>query len=209
MILSVRQREIINAAVGLIGESGIQSLTIKNLSGKLDISEPALYRHFNSKFEILDTLLDYFNDGAVAVLESEQFLNLPPLERIEFFMFSRVAQVESDPPVAKVMFSEEFFQDDERLASKMIKMMHCHKSSLGAAIELGQREGSIRCDIDATTIFRLIFGPLRLVFKQWALSGYNFNLRAEITKLWEAEKKILAGDNVTKSKGSIQTPKTK
>ena len=42
------------SALGLIAEKGIQGLTIKNLSKKIGISEPAIYRHFDSKSSILD-----------------------------------------------------------------------------------------------------------------------------------------------------------
>ena len=42
--LSERQKEIINASLELIAESGIQSLTIKNLSKKIGLVESAIYR---------------------------------------------------------------------------------------------------------------------------------------------------------------------
>jgi len=44
--LSSRQSEIINTAIKLIGEGGIQALTIKNISSEIGIAESALYRHF-------------------------------------------------------------------------------------------------------------------------------------------------------------------
>ena len=48
-----RQQEIINVALKLINEKGIQGLTMKNLSKEIGISEPAIYRHFENKIEIL------------------------------------------------------------------------------------------------------------------------------------------------------------
>jgi AcrR family transcriptional regulator len=57
--LSKRQSEIIQTAIKLIGEGGIQALTIKNLSSGIGISESAIYIHFNSKIEVIRILLDY------------------------------------------------------------------------------------------------------------------------------------------------------
>ena len=68
MQLTVRQQEIIDAALALIAEQGIQNLTIKNIAAALKITEPAIYRHFDSKFAILDALLDSFDHGSVSVL---------------------------------------------------------------------------------------------------------------------------------------------
>ena len=55
--LSKRQKEIINAALKLISEGGIQALTMKNLAKMLEITEPALYRHFENKHDILLNVL--------------------------------------------------------------------------------------------------------------------------------------------------------
>jgi AcrR family transcriptional regulator len=48
-----RQKEILDTALDLISQKGIQGLTIKNLSKKIGISEPAIYRHYENKIEIL------------------------------------------------------------------------------------------------------------------------------------------------------------
>jgi AcrR family transcriptional regulator len=48
-----RQKQIIQASLDLIANSGIHGLTIKNISKKVGISEPAIYRHFESKTDIL------------------------------------------------------------------------------------------------------------------------------------------------------------
>jgi len=60
MELSARQQQIIEASIGLIDRLGIQGFTIKNLSKEIGISEPAIYRHFESKVEILSTILESF-----------------------------------------------------------------------------------------------------------------------------------------------------
>jgi AcrR family transcriptional regulator len=48
-----RQIEIMEAATNRISKYGIQNLTIKTLAEDIGLSEPALYRHFKSKNEIL------------------------------------------------------------------------------------------------------------------------------------------------------------
>jgi len=52
-MLTDRQIEIINKSIDIIATKGIQGLTIKNLSKEIGISEPAIYRHFESKTDIL------------------------------------------------------------------------------------------------------------------------------------------------------------
>ncbi|MFA7231037.1 MAG: TetR/AcrR family transcriptional regulator [Victivallaceae bacterium] len=190
-MLSGRQKEIVEISVGLVADKGIQNLTIKNIAAELKISEPAIYRHFNSKFDILDAVLDSFEGVAVDVLTKVTSSDIPPLDRIEMFMSDRLTRMAANPKLAKVMFAEELFQDDDRLAKKVMSIMHSHKDYIQQTLEDGQKDGSIRSDIDQITLFRLIFGPLRLLIKQWALSGFRFDLKTEGKKLWDAEKKLL------------------
>lgn len=83
-----RQQEIIDISIALIADKGIQSLTIKNISQCLGISEPAIYRHFASKFEIQMAVLESFERIAADVLDSEEINKLSSLNKIEFFYWT-------------------------------------------------------------------------------------------------------------------------
>jgi TetR/AcrR family transcriptional regulator, fatty acid metabolism regulator protein len=195
MDLSDRQKEIVEISISLIAERGIQSLTIKNISKAIGVSEPAIYRHFESKFDILMTVLDSFERIASDVLNSPEIAGFSSLDKIEYFLCDRYKRCSENPNLAKVMFSEENFQDDERLAKKVLMIMHSHKQSMHQVIVKGQASGEIRNDIDPKSLFRIIFGPMRLLVKQWGMSGFAFDLVAEGQELWEAEKKMISGNH--------------
>lgn len=192
MVLTKRQHQIVEASLALIAEKGIQHLTIKSLAAGLGISEPAIYRHFKNKFAILDTVLESFRSDSQTVLKKMQKLRQSPLDSIGVFFCDRLRRMTQSPNLAKVMFSEELFQDDPRLAAKMLSIMHEHKKMLEEHILEAQKTNLIRGDIEMQTLFRLIFGPLRLIIKQWALCNHQFDLESEGLKLWEAQKKLLS-----------------
>jgi len=58
-----KQNEIIHAAIELVSDIGIQRLTIKNLSKKIGMVEGAIYRHFDSKIDILLGILEIFKEN--------------------------------------------------------------------------------------------------------------------------------------------------
>jgi len=191
MELSNRQQEIVKISIDLIADKGIQNLTIKNISDKIGISEPAIYRHFKNKFEIVMSVLDTFASIAGNVLNNVKINNLKSYEKIELFIMDRYERCSSNPKLAKVMFSEEFFQNDALLSKKMLSIMHSHKNDIERILISGQADGEIRNDIDTTSIFRIVFGAMRLLIKQWCLSGFKFDLIIEGKKLWEVEKKLI------------------
>ena len=71
-----RQNQIIQASLDLIANSGIHGLTIKNISKKIGISEPAIYRHFESKTDILLGIISKIKESSTAnafvIIDEEQ-----------------------------------------------------------------------------------------------------------------------------------------
>src|SRR5690554_3008547 len=65
--------EIMEAATNRISKFRIQNLTIKTLAEDIGLSEPALYRHFKSKNEILLSLLSYFKSEMKNRIQSLPF----------------------------------------------------------------------------------------------------------------------------------------
>jgi len=81
--ITERQQEIINASLELIAESGIQSLTIKNLAKKIGFAESALYRHYENKVQILLAILDYFKQNTEHFFTNQLISDTNALLKIE------------------------------------------------------------------------------------------------------------------------------
>lgn len=67
---SVTQQRIVEAALELLQEDGLESLTQRKLASKLDVQAPALYWHFKNKEE----LVDYMAEAILA----QEFQELEP-----------------------------------------------------------------------------------------------------------------------------------
>ncbi len=185
MTLTNRQNEIIDTALRLTAEGGIQELTIKNIAGQLGITEPAIYRHFRNKSEIVKAMIRKFDEGVSPETDRKG------LEGIDTFIRSRIRQVMDNPSLARVMFAEELFLDDPEYSELLLNLMHWHRSKLHQFFQEAQEFGEIRRDIDADLLFRLVFGPVRLLIKQWGMSNQAFDLQAEGEELLSALRKIL------------------
>ena len=64
-------------------------------------------------------------------------------------------------------------------------------SAMEARLAEGVASGRIRSGIPSVTLFRLIVGPVRMLFKQWGMSGMKFDLRAESGRLLDALELLL------------------
>ncbi len=184
MELSKRQIEIVEAATKLIGEKGIQNLTTKHLAAEMDFSEPALYRHFKGKTEILKSVLVFFKErlgrGLSDIISSE----LTGLEQIKAMIDFQFNHFSKNPAVIMVIFAETSFQYDSVLSKAVAMIMKQKAKTVAKIVEKGQQQGVIRNDISAEQLTTTIMGSMRITILRWRLSNFEFDLIEEGEKLW-------------------------
>ncbi len=182
-MLSERQEQIVEESIKIIDKKGIQGLTIKNLSKAIGISEPGIYRHFESKTEILLSILNNFKDMAIMLSGMMETFEASAIEKIDF-MFSKMLELFSETPsMVSVIFSEEIFKNEEVLKSRIVEILNLHTQTIENIISIGQTEKNIRGDIDEKSLALLAMGSLRLLVKKWDMNNHNFNLNFEGEKL--------------------------
>jgi AcrR family transcriptional regulator len=186
--LSERQKEIIHASLELIAEKGIQSLTIKNLSKKIGLVESAIYRHYESKTQILIALLDAIGEQTKYSDETE-FTGI--FEFIEKKLENHFHTFQNNPVLVSVVFAEDLFQNEPQLVEKNRLKVEKSIATMSDLIQQGQQRGEIRSDIDAGIISIMINGSMRMLVKQWKLSGYSFSLSSRGKKLIDSYRLML------------------
>jgi TetR/AcrR family fatty acid metabolism transcriptional regulator len=171
-----RQEEIIEAATELIGEKGVQGLTTKRLADKMGFSQPALYRHFKGKTEILRSVLLFFKHQLGARLQNIAGSDGLGLQRIEAMMRFQFSHFSKFPAVVMVIFSETSFQHDGVLSKVVAEIIDRKRKAVVAIILEGQQDGSVRVDIEAGQLATLVMGSMRLTVLEWKLSNFSFDL---------------------------------
>lgn len=186
-----RQKQIIEVSIKIIAEKGIQQLTIKNISKSLGISEPAIYRHFDSKLDILLAILSNFKAENYATVKRIHSVDKSAIEQIEMMFLTHFKQFTEKPALAAVIFSEEIFQNDKMLSEQIVKIMKLSQEAMSTLIEKGQQNNEIRKDIGKEQLSLIIMGALRLIVTKWRLSNFSFDLEKEGKKLWSSIKKVI------------------
>lgn len=182
-MVTERQKEIIESALELINEMGIQGLTIKNLSKKIGITEPAIYRHFENKIQILISMLDMLQKNSREIFKSEIDSEEETFKKIEKLFSKHFQMFVQKPAMASIVFSEEIFRNEPLLEKKTSEVIEQNNQVLTDILKNGQKKGEIRTDADASHLALFLLGTLRLFVKRWQLSGYAFNLEQEGNRL--------------------------
>jgi AcrR family transcriptional regulator len=189
--LTARQNDIVNAAIDLIGEHGVQNLTIKLLAQQVGVTEPALYRHFKCKQDILIAVLKRFEENTARMFETASKSGKKGFEQIEEVYMHHFTTVTKRPSVAAILFSAESFRDDKHLAAMVLKIMNKTEEAIVTIIESGN-EGEFRTDIPEKELALILMGAFRLIVTRWYLSDYGFNLEKEGKKLCNSLKLMVS-----------------
>ena len=192
MDFSKRQLEIIQAATKIIGDKGIQNLTTKNLALEMGFSEPALYRHFKGKTEILVSLLQFYKEsmqtGMLKIVNSE----MNGIEKLESIIKFQFKNFSDNPAIVMVIFAEASFQYEKKLSQVVFEILNKKKSNLEQIIESGQKDGSIRNDISANHISNVFMGGMRFTILKWRLDEYKLDLNNEAIELAKTYRTLLS-----------------
>lgn len=126
-----RQEQILRELAGLLGARGAARASTSELAKKVGVTEPALYRHFESKAKMLWALLDFCQAG----LESIDKSGAAALAKAGEFM-------ESNPSVARLMAGDGLSGEGRELNERMegLWIEFC-KRAYPAEAGLGQAGG--------------------------------------------------------------------
>ena len=181
-----RQKVIIDEAINIIHEGGYQSLSIRELAKRVKISEPAIYRHFLNKEDIVLGILTRISDFDEQLIESIDKKKMPKEKLNEFICF-HFDFLDKNQNMTSVIFSEDIFTQSRILKEKVMKIISHRQMLIVSIIREAKNKKKIK-DVDSTELSKIVVGFIRMIVLEWKLSGFSFSLKEKggsITKTFE------------------------
>ncbi|MBK9074584.1 MAG: TetR/AcrR family transcriptional regulator [Flavobacteriales bacterium] len=176
MDIKPRQLEIMEAAGQLMTESGYAALTTKRLAERMGFSEPALYRHFKNKEEILLTMLHYLAASMEERLTEVTACVSDPSERVEAMFDSHFRFFTQYPHFLMAIFASGVLDQTPALDKGITDLMDVKRRHLLATIKEGQVKGVFTDAFPAEMLTMIAMGTFRLHMLRWRMSGRTFDL---------------------------------
>jgi AcrR family transcriptional regulator len=169
-----RQDMIIDEAIKIIHTSGYQSLSIRELAKQVKISEPAIYRHFLNKEDIILGILNRMMDFD-HLLEKDILKQKTTQEKIRHFISFHFDFLEKKKEMTSVLFAEDMFDQSEILRQRLMFIIQKRKNLLNTILNTSRTNGEM-VEIDNKDLLSIILGLIRMIVLEWRLSNFTFSL---------------------------------
>lgn len=144
----VRRREIAEAAVRIMGRHGYYGTSVERIAKAVGISNSALYQHFRNREDVMVAATELLGERADEWIKHAE--GMTALERLEKIAESHLEWAASSlESFVRPVFAMVGVTEKARLEPSTPQGVRQAFESLLPIVEQGQREGSIRSDIEA------------------------------------------------------------
>jgi AcrR family transcriptional regulator len=155
---AARREEIVQAVLRIIDGQGIRALTTTTVSREIGVTSGALFRHFDTRDEILRETVRYVASRVEGSFPDD---SLPGDERLRRLAENRVELLVSEPGIAWFLHSD---QAALALPSDAVALLEgCARRSRSfvlAALEDGVAARTIRDDVDPEHLLVMVMGTI-------------------------------------------------
>lgn len=197
MEITPRQLEIIEATGKILTTSGVSRLTIKNLAKEMQFSESAIYRHFESKEEILLMMLQYLRYNITLIKSS--LSKTDDVEKDFCMFFQKLSKFfNANPYFAVAVFSEGLLDENEKLNKEIMGLMSMFYGYLQSIIAEGQNQHIFLPSISAGDLTMVVIATFKHYMFSWKFDKFNSDLLVSIHRMC-AQLLTLMKNNPTQS----------
>ncbi len=181
--MSDKQLEIIKATGNILTSSGVSGLTIKKLAAAMKFSESAIYRHFESKEEIILALLDFLATNMDERLTASYSKNENQKEQFVRLFQNQYSFFKQNPHFVVAVFSDGLMEESQRINEMIYKIMTVKIKHLKPLLIEGQQSGVFTKAISADDLTHIVMGTFRLQMYKWRMAEFQFDIEIEGNKM--------------------------
>nr|WP_315847871.1 nucleoid occlusion factor SlmA [uncultured Rhodoferax sp.] len=174
-----RRVQILQTLASMLEQPGGERITTAALAARLDVSEAALYRHFASKAQMFEGLIDFIEESVFSlinqIVEREPVAGAGHGERQAARIATMLVQfAEKNPGMARVMVGDALVLENERLQQRMNQLFDKVEAALkqclrDSAAAQASATPTVDAQVRATTVTAFVAGRLQ----RFARSGFK------------------------------------
>ena len=177
-----RRVQILQALAAMLEQPGAERVTTAALAARLDVSEAALYRHFASKAQMFEGLIEFVEQTVFSLINQiadreGAAVSVEPgagARQVARMVTMLMQFAEKNPGMTRVMVGHALVFENERLQQRMNQFFDKIESTFRQCLRLetgatGSATPSVDAQVRASALTALVVGRLQ----RYARSGFK------------------------------------
>lgn len=162
----------------------MSGLNMVGLAREVGLVPSAIYRHFKSKGQVLDAVLDLVHEGLASNVREVQKSGGNTLELLRqlFMLHIRLIQVYQALP--RILFSDEIYGGHPERKAKLHQVITSYLDEVAGIVRQGQQNDQIRRDISSKIVAVMFLGLIQPLVILFHLSDGGFDVNKHIEGAW-------------------------
>ena len=169
-----RRVQILQALAAMLEQPGADRITTAALAARLAVSEAALYRHFASKAQMFEGLIEFIEQSLFSLANQIVEREADPAQQVARILGLVLQFAEKNPGMARVMAGDALVFENERLATRMNQCFDRIESLLRQSYKaLAEQRGSAQPTVEAQAQAALAVSVLLGRLHRFARTGFK------------------------------------
>ena len=185
-----RRVQILQTLAAMLEQPGAERITTAALAARLEVSEAALYRHFASKAQMFEGLIEFIETSVFTLVNQIAEREAEGGTQAQKILTVLLQFCERNPGMTRVMVGDALVIETERLLARMNQFFDRIESQLRLSLKLAaDAQGSITPTVDAQAQASVLTGFAVGRLQRYARSGF----RRSPTEHLDAALRLLVG----------------
>lgn len=138
-----RKLQILQTLAAMLENPKGEKITTAALAAKLDVSEAALYRHFASKAQMFEGLIEFIESSVFGLINQITSNEDSGMLQARTMVGMLLDFAEHNPGMTKVIIGDALVNEDERLQQRMNQFVDRIELALRQALKLAASQGAM------------------------------------------------------------------
>ena len=175
-----RKLQILQVIAEMLETPQGEKVTTAALAARLDVSEAALYRHYASKAQMYEGLIEFIENSVFSVINQIEQDEENGIKQAELVVTSLLRFAQKNRGLTRVLIGDALVHENPRLQVRINQLMERIEASLKQSLRIASTQGELSAEHDfgahANTLLAYVLGRWHLFVK----SGF----KTEPLQLW-------------------------
>jgi TetR/AcrR family transcriptional regulator len=168
-----RRIQILQALAGMLEQPGAERVTTSALAARLDVSEAALYRHFASKAQMFEGLIEFIEQSVFTLVNQIIERETVHVVRLQKIVTLVLQFAEKNPGMTRVMAGDALVFENERLQERMNQFFDKLEASLKQILREASAANADTPTLDAQVRASVITAFMLGRLQRFSRSGFK------------------------------------